>query len=103
VRRAASRGYAAERARHFLCNALHGARADTTFASDFENALTGPQLDLDAFLRRRADTRPTKRLARLYGPFKPGVNALPDHAPLELCKGSGYVEHQATGGRRCVD
>ena len=46
-----------ERADHLLRNALHGAVADSNFASNFDNALTGPQTILDALFNGCADPR----------------------------------------------
>jgi hypothetical protein len=42
-------------------------------------------------------------LTLLYGPLKPGVDSLADHAALEFGEGARDLEHQFSGRRRRVD
>jgi len=43
------------------------------------------------------------RPSRLYGPLQSGIDALADHAALELGKGARDLEHQLSGRRGRVD
>jgi hypothetical protein len=63
---------------HLIRNTLHGAIAYANLASDLDDAHAGPQTILDALFDGCADSRPSERLASLYGPLKTGVDALPD-------------------------
>jgi hypothetical protein len=42
-------------------------------------------------------------LALFYGPLKPGMDSLADHAALKLGKGAGNLKHKLSGRRRGVD
>jgi hypothetical protein len=64
---AASRG-GDERAIHLRFDALNGASPNAKLASDFQNALAGPQLSLDSFFQRLIDLRAAELLALFYGP-----------------------------------
>jgi hypothetical protein len=66
--------------RHLTRDPLHRAGADAALSSNLQHALAGPQLSLDSFFNGRVDPRPAKLLALFYGPFKPGIDPLPDHA-----------------------
>jgi two-component system, NtrC family, sensor kinase len=89
--------------RHLACNALHGAGADANFAGNLDDAFAGAQLRLNALFDRCADPRAPERLAGLYGPLKPGIYALTDHAAFKLRKRTRHLKHQAASGRgRCL-
>jgi hypothetical protein len=70
----ASRDCADERAFHLLLNALHRTSADANLAGNFDDAVAGPQLILDALFDGCADPRPSERLARLDSPLEAGVD-----------------------------
>jgi hypothetical protein len=53
----------------------------------------------DSFFDGRGNPRPPKLFALLYGPLKPGMDSLADHAALELGKGPRNLKHQAAGWR----
>jgi hypothetical protein len=89
--------------RDVLPLALHGAIAYANFVSDLHDALAGPQLILDALFKLLAYPRPTERLARLHSALEPCMDALTDHAALELRKSAGDLKHQLAHWRSRVD
>src|SRR5438477_5143093 len=90
-----SRGHDGERAFHLLLNALNGANADANLAGNFDDAVAGPQLILDALFNLLAYARATQRLAGFHGAFQASVDALADHRTFKLGERAGYLEHQA--------
>src|SRR5262249_47795955 len=56
-----------------------------------------------ALFQRRIDPWPAKLLTRCFGPLKPGVDALSDHAALEFGKGAGNLKHELPGRRGGVE
>jgi hypothetical protein len=64
-----STGGGVERAFNLVPDALHGAGAYANLAGNLYDAVTRPQPILDAPFELLTYPGPTKRLARLYGPF----------------------------------
>jgi hypothetical protein len=89
---------------HTRLDPLHGAAADAERRSDLEHAqLSARQGLADSGFGLRINLRPSDLFALRPRSCQAGIDALPDHVPLELGKGAADVEQQFPRGRRCVD
>lgn len=88
---------------HFLLDALHGIDAHANLGRDLADTLVAcSQCPAHLIFLGPVDPRAAKLLAFGLGPGQPGIDALADHAALELGKDATHLEHGATGGRRRV-
>ena len=88
---------------HLLLDPLNGAGANAARHGGLQDARAFAQMTQDSPLCRGVDLGPAELFALLYGPLKPGIDSLADHAALELGEGARHLKHQLAGGCRGVD
>ena len=85
------------------CAAPSRCRRQVPERPNFRDASAALQVVADALFDLVANAWPPERFARRHGPLQPGIDALADHAALELGKGTRDLEHQPGRWRRRVD